>query len=231
MNQNKIREDLLGLADNKYKEFHGSLCPNTNNIMGVRVPILRSYAKELVKQDWKEYLRTAKNDYYEEIMLQGMVIGLAKMSIEEALQYVEKFVPKIDNWAVCDVFCAGLKITNKNLKEMWNFIQQYFSSTKEFEVRFGIVMLLDYYIKEEYINEVLEIFHKVQHDGYYVKMAVAWAISVAFIKFPEKTMELLKNNNLDNFTYNKAIQKCIESYRVSANQKELLRKMKKLNNL
>ena len=227
MNQEKIREDLLSLADKKYKEFHSGLCPNTDNIMGVRVPILRNYAKELVKQDWKDYLKTAKNDYYEEIMLQGMVIGLAKIDIKESLQYIEQFVPKIYNWAVCDVFCAGLKITNKHLDEVWKFIQKYFNSKKEFELRFGIVMLLDYYIKEEYIKEVLEIFNKIQHEGYYVKMAVAWAISVAYIKFPVETMELLKNNNLDNFTYNKAIQKCIESYRIEDKQKELLREMKR----
>ena len=227
MNQEKIREDLLNLADKKYKEFHSGLCPNTDNIIGVRVPILRNYAKELVKHDWKNYLRTAKCDYYEEIMLQGMVIGLAKMDIKECLQDIKQFVPKIDNWAICDVFCAGLKITNKNLEEMWKFIQKYLNSNKEFELRFGIVMLLDYYIKEEYINEVLEIFNKIKHEGYYVKMAVAWAISVACVKFPKETMKLLQNNNLDNFTYNKAIQKCIESYRIEDKQKELLRKMKR----
>lgn len=227
MNQDKIREELLNLVDEKYKEFHSGLCPNTDNIMGVRVPVLRNYAKELVKQDWKEYLKTAKNDYYEEIMLQGMVIGLAKVDIEESIKYVKKFVPKIDNWAVCDVFCAGLKITNKNLEIMWEFIQEYLNSKKEFELRFAIVMILDYYIKEEYINKVLEIFNKIQHEGYYVKMAVAWAISVAYVKFPEQTMTLLKDNNLDNFTYNKALQKCIESYRISDEQKEILRKMKR----
>lgn len=227
MNQDKIRNDLLSLADEKYKEFHSGLCPNTNNIMGIRVPILRNYAKELVKQDWRDYIKEARNEYYEEVMLQGMVIGLAKMDIDESLKYIKQFVPKIDNWAVCDVFCAGLKITNKYLDKMWDFIQQYFNSNKEFELRFGIVMLLDYYVKEEYINKVLDIFNKVQHEGYYVKMAVAWAISVAYVKFPERTMELLKNNNLDKFTHNKAIQKCMESYRISTEQKELLKKMKR----
>ena len=105
MNQDKIRNDLLSLADEKYKEFHSGLCPNTNNIMGIRVPILRNYAKELVKQDWRDYIKEARNEYYEEVMLQGMVIGLAKMDIDESLKYIKQFVPKIDNWAVCDVFC------------------------------------------------------------------------------------------------------------------------------
>lgn len=227
MNQEQIRKDLLNLADEKYKQFHSKLCPGTNNIIGVRVPVLRSYAKELIKQDWREYLKTAKNDYYEEIMLQGMVIGLAKIDINETIEYITKFVPKIDNWAICDVFCSGLKITNKNQDIMWQFIQKYLNSNKEFEIRFAIVMILEYYIKEDYIEKVLKILNSITHEAYYVKMAVAWAISISYIKFPNETLKLLKNNSLDNFTYNKAIQKCIESYRISEEQKQMLKKMKR----
>lgn len=225
--ENEIRKKIFELADDKYKEFHSGLCPNTNNIVGVRVPILRNYAKEIAKGDFRKYLKEAQEEYYEEIMLQGMVIGLAKMHCAERLDYISKFVPKIDNWAVCDVTCAGLKFTKKNLDAVWDFIQIYFHSNKEFELRFGIVMLLDFYITDEYIDKVIQILDSIKHEGYYVKMAIAWTISVAYVKFPNKIMNYLKDNTLDDFTYNKALQKIIESYRVTEEDKKSIRKMKR----
>lgn len=225
----EIREKIFELADEKYKEFHSGLCPNTNNIVGVRVPLLRNYAKELAKGDFRNYLTNAKDEYYEEVMLQGMVIGLAKMELEERLDYIKRFVPKIDNWAICDVFCAGLKFVNKNKEEVWKFLGQYLKSNKEFEIRFGVVMLLDFYITEDYIDRVIKILNEIKHEGYYVKMAVAWAISVCYIKFPSETIKLLQENELDDFTYNKALQKIIESYRVSEEDKEVIRTMKRNN--
>ena len=153
----EIREKIFELADEKYKEFHSGLCPNTNNIVGVRVPVLRNYSKELVKGNFRNYLANAKDEYYEEVMLQGMVIGLAKMELEERLEYITKFVPKIDNWAVCDVSCAGFKFAKKYQSEVWKFLKPYLESNKEFEIRFGVVMLLDFYITEEYIDIVLKI--------------------------------------------------------------------------
>ena len=221
-----IRETLFSLADEEYQKFHSSLCPGINNIIGIRVPVLREFAKEIVKGDWRTYLKTAKNEYYEEVMLQGMVIGLAKMELQERLEYIKEFLPQIDNWAVCDVTCAGLKFTKKHMSEMWELIQPYINSNKEFEIRFGVVMILDFYITKEYIKEVLTILNNIHHDGYYVKMAVAWAISVCYIKFSKETMMLLQNNTFDTFTYNKALQKIVESYRVTKEEKEIIRKMK-----
>lgn len=225
--EEEVRRKIFELADEKYKEFHSRLCPNTNNIVGVRVPVLRNYAKELAKKDFKSYLATARNDYYEEIMLQGMVIGIAKMNPEERLRYIAEFIPKIDNWAICDVFCAGLKFVNKNKEMVWEFLQKYLTSTKEFELRFAIVMMLDFYITEEYIKKVIAILDNIKHQGYYVKMAIAWTISVAYVKYPRIIMKYLENNTLDNFTYNKALQKIIESYRVSEEDKIIIRKMKR----
>lgn len=221
--ENLIRKKLFELKDDKYKEFHSSLCPGVDTIIGVRVPILRKYAKELAKGNWKESFKQIKNDYYEEIMLQGMIIGIAIKDIEELKKYLEEFIPKIDNWAVCDVCCGGLKLTQKNLEVMWEFLQKYLKSDKEFEIRFGIVMLLDYYINKEYIDKILKIFDVTKHDGYYVKMAVAWAISVCYIKFPKVTEQYLDNSNLDEFTYKKSIQKIRESYRVTPEQKRRLK--------
>ncbi len=223
----EIEKKIFELADDLYKEFHSGLCPNTNNIVGVRVPILRDYAKELSKGNFRNYLDNAKDDYYEETMLQGMIIGLSKMELEERLNYIKKFVPKIDNWAVCDVFCAGLKFVNRNKEIVWEFLKSYKNSIKEFELRFFIVMLLDFYITDEYINEVINILDNIKHEGYYVKMAIAWTISVAYIKYPKITMKYLINNTLDNFTYNKALQKIIESYRVRNEDKEIIRSMKR----
>ena len=222
----ELRKKLFSLADEKYKEFHGSLCPGTNNIIGIRVPILRNLARSVAKEDWREYLKNAKDDYYEEVMLQGMVIGLAKMEFDERIKYVKEFIPKIDNWAVCDVTCAGFKFTKNNMKEVWELLKPYLDSNKEFEIRFAVVMLLDFYITEEYIKDVLEILNNIHHEGYYVKMAVAWAISICYIKFPKETMKLLEKSNLDTFTYNKALQKITESYRVSKQEKDKIRKMK-----
>ena len=223
----EIEKKIFELADTKYKEFHSGLCPNTNNIVGVRVPVLRNYAKELSKGDFRTYLDNAKDDYYEETMLQGMVIGLSKMDLEERLNYIKKFVTKIDNWAICDVFCAGLKFVNRNKEIVWEFLKAYKNSIEEFEVRFFIVMVLDFYITDNYINEIISILDNIKHEGYYVKMAIAWTISVAYIKYPEITMKYLINNTLDNFTYNKALQKIIESYRVSDKDKKIIRNMKR----
>ena len=224
----KIKEKLLELADPKYKEFHSGLCPGTDNIIGVRVPVLRNYAKELAKEyQINELLKQIDNQYYEEIMLQGMLIGLAKQDFKTIQKQIEEFVPKIDNWAVCDVFCAGIKVTKKKKEEMWHFIQKYLLSDQEFEIRFAVVMILDYYIEEDYLEKDFKIFDAITSQAYYVQMAVAWAISIALIKFYDKTIKYLENAKLDNFTYNKALQKAIESYRITDDRKEKLRQMKK----
>lgn len=221
----EIRKNIFALADEKYKEFQVGLCPNTNNIVGVRVPVLRNYAKDLAKQDWKTYLENAQDEYYEEVMLQGMVIGLAKMPIQEKLQQIKKFVPKIDNWAVCDVSCVGFKVKEK--EQLWEFIKTYQNSKKEFELRFMIVMMLDHFVEEKYVQSIFATIDTIKNDEYYVQMAVAWLLSVLYVKFPKETLVYLKRTNIDNFTFNKAIQKMIESYRVSKEDKEMLRKLKR----
>ena len=224
----KIKQELIELQDKKYQEFHGGLCPGTENIIGVRVPILRNYAKELLKKYEFSYLiNNIDNEYYEEIMLQGILIGLAKEDFKTILAHIENFIPKIDNWAVCDSFCAGLKITKKHEQEMWEVLQKYLRANKEFEIRFGIVMILDYYIEEPYLKRDFKIFDQIKSTEYYVQMAVAWAISICLIKYYEETIAYLKKSKLDKFTYNKALQKAMESYRITPEQKQELRNMKK----
>ena len=225
--EKSIREQIFELSDEEYKRFQSKLCPANDNIVGVRLPLLRKLAKEIAKGNWREYIRTAQNNYYEEVMLQGMVLGYVKADIEEILSYILDFVPKIDNWAVCDSFCIGLKFTKVNREHVWGFLQPYLSSKQEFEMRFGIVMILNFYVEEDYIDKVLVLLDRAKNEGYYVKMAVAWAVSVCYVKFPEKTMEYLKNNTLDDFTYNKALQKITESLKIDKDTKELIRSMKR----
>ena len=225
--QNKIRECLMGLADEQYRQFHSKLVPGKNNILGVRLPHLRKLAQELAKNDWQTYIATAHDDYNEEIMLQGLVIGYVKGDIREILSYVTNFVPKINNWGVCDSFCNSLKITKKHTLLVWEFLQPYLLSREEFQLRFGIIMLLSFYIEDEYIDRVLILLDGAKHDGYYVKMAVAWTISICFIKFPQKTLPYLHKNTLDDFTYNKALQRITESLRVSQESKTMILTMKR----
>lgn len=223
-------EELKARADEKYRAFNQKLVPNNSKpMLGIQLPKLRALAKEIAKGDWRGYLRAAQkdNNYYEEVMLQGIVIGAIKADISEVLALIASFVPKIDNWAVCDSFCAGLKSTAKNKEEVFAFLQDYLHSDQEFFLRFAVVLLMDFYIDEEYIDRLLPIFFGIHHEGYYVKMAVAWAISVCFVKFEQKTMPYLKANQLDDFTYNKALQKILESYRVSDETKTLIRSMKR----
>ena len=225
--ENKIRQDLFAMQDLKYKEFHGSLCPDMDNIIGVRIPKLREYAKELYKSNNLEDIKI-EDKYYEELVIQGMLVGFqTKAPIEEVIKQVKEFVPKINSWAVCDTFCAGLKITKKYQTEMFKVIKEYLKSKQEYEVRFAIVMLLDYYINDQYIDQVLQILNNVKLDKYYVQMANAWAVSICLIKYYNKTLEFLKTTKIDDFTYNKGIQKAIESYRITKEQKDNLRTLKR----
>lgn len=216
-----IKKDLFDLKDEEYRKFHSSLCPGVNNIIGIRIPILRNYAKKI---KGKIDINDIKEDYYEEIMLKGMLIGLDK---EINLKKIERFIPLINNWAICDTFCAGLKSIKKNKEKMFEFLLKYVYSQKEFETRFAVVIMLDYYIEEKYIDKVLEILRKIKNDKYYAKMAIAWCYSICFIKFFNKTKKEFENlKNIDKFTYNKAIQKSLESYRLTKEQKDILKSMK-----
>lgn len=219
--ENLLREH----TDEKYREFQYKLIPNAKNIIGVRVPILRKIAKEIAKGDWKNYLEKEDKNTYEEIMLEGYVIGYAKLNINEALKYLESFIPKIDNWAICDSTINTFKFTSKNKQVVFEFIKPYLYSEKEFEVRFAVIMLLSFYIEDNYIEDILEILCKISNKEYYVQMAIAWTVSVCYVKFPIKTEEFLIKNFLDDFTHNKSIQKIRESLRVSETDKLRLKSL------
>ena len=177
--------------------------------------------KKIVKDNPEEYLKNPEEDYYEELMLQALVIANLKIDLEKKKEYIINFVPKINCWAVCDSFCAGLKDADKNLEFFWKIISKYFKSKKEYEIRFAVVMLLDHYVKEEYVNEIFKVIDNIKNEEYYVEMGIAWLVAELYIKFPKQTMKYLKNCNLNKFTYNKALQKARESYRVSKEEKEI----------
>lgn len=142
------------------------------------------------------------------------------------MKNIKNFIPKINNCGICDSFYNNLKFTKKNMKEVQEFIRPYSLSSKEFDIQFTVVMMLNFYIVDDYIDEVLHILNNISHEGQYVKMEVAQAISFAYIHYPNKTLNSLENNNLDKFTYNKALQKIIEPTRVSKSDKDLIRAMK-----
>ena len=221
-----VRKELELLADEPYRLFHSRLLPGTENILGVRVPRLWKLARRLVKEEGSGYLGRAGDDTYEEIMLQGMVIGLLKEDTGQMLKRLPAFMAKAENWAHCDIVCSGLKKVKDDRESVLAFLKPYISSEREFEARFAIVLLLDYYIDEDYIDTTLELLQQVVHPGYYVKMAVAWALSVCYVQFPEKTLACMREGPFDDFTYNKALQKITESFRVDKEEKAFIRSLK-----
>lgn len=226
----EIKNELVLLSNSKYQKFNKSLCPDTDKeMLGIQVPVLRDFAKNLVKKySLDEILSEIDDEYFEEILIQGFCIGYAKLDLDEKIKYIEEFIPKMDSWAITDSFVPTLKIKKKDLEKYYKFILKYIESNKEFEIRFAIISMLDYYITDEYVEAVLKLLDKVSHDGYYVKMAVAWTICEIGIKYNSLAMNYLTcENSLDKFTYNKALQKMIESRRISDKQKDILRSMKR----
>ncbi|TYP79694.1 3-methyladenine DNA glycosylase AlkD [Paenibacillus methanolicus] len=222
-----IRQQLSDAAEDRYRLFASSLIPNIDNVLGVRLPALRKLAAKLAKDDWRAYLDEATDEYFEETMLQGMVIAQLDADFPEWQTRIAAFVPKINNWSICDSFCNDLKRTKRHLTDMWSFIAPYFASNEPYKLRFGVVMLLHYYLTDDYINRVLALLDAVEHPDYYVKMAVAWAVSISYVKQPDATLAYLRENRLDDFTYSKSLQKITESRQVDAAEKAMIRGMKR----
>ncbi|MCM1009277.1 MAG: DNA alkylation repair protein [Fusobacterium sp.] len=220
---NELREWLLQEAEPKYRDFSAALVPNCGNMLGVRIPKMRAKAKQLAKGDWRAIVKSRNCEYFEEILMQGFVIGCLKLPCDEHLALVRDYVPKITNWSLCDCFCAGLKFVQKNRDSVWEFLQPYLASKDEFELRFGVVMLLDHFIVDEWIDKVLDTLFSLDSEDYYAQMGIAWAISVCMVKFFDKTVEYLKQGRLSPVIFKKSIQKGCESLRLTKEQKKLLR--------
>lgn len=224
-----IKSILNENIDISFRMFTSGLIPCSKPILGVRVPILRKIAKEIAKGDWKEYLKNATEDSYEEVAIKGFVIGYVKEDLEILKPFIEEHIEKIDDWSLCDGFCSNLKIVEKYRNEFWTMFLSYAQKDEEFKQRIVAVMLMNYYLTNEYIDMSLKVLDNLKNEKYYCKMAVAWAIATAWVKQREKTFVYMQegNNTLDDWTYNKAIQKMLESYRVSNEDKQMLRNMKR----
>ena len=224
--QENIRKKLISLKDAKYQEFASSLLPNVNNMIGIRLPILRKLAKEIKQSNWQEFLKV-KSMHFEETLLQGMVIGLLNVEIQEKLKLIDNFIPKITNWSICDSFCCGLKHKPEQDKIYFDFIQKYTQSDKEFELRFYHVMLINLFTEQKYLPHIFEHLNSLNTDKYYAQMSGAWLICECFTKYQNETMQFLQKNSLQKEIQNKALQKIIESNKIP---KEIKTKIKKMRN-
>lgn len=216
-----VRQELINHIDSKYKEFNKKLIPTVDEdkILGVRMPELRKIGKILENNDFGWY-------YYEEVMLHGFYIGYKKLDFSERLLLLDTFIPKIDNWAVCDGVCSTLKFIDKNKYEFLEYLKKYMSSDKEYYIRFCVVILMDYYICDEFIDFVLDYLKSVKSEYYYVNMAVAWALSTAFVKYNDKVMFLIESKCLPKQVHNMTISKIRDSFRVDSETKKYLKTLR-----
>lgn len=226
-NYNKFVKYLISLQDVKYKDFHSSLVLNSKyEMIGIRVPIMRDVAKKISKSNIEEFLEYAQNKYYEEVMIQGLIISHIKDEKMFYKHFIE-FIKKIDNWAICDSFCSSIKLVR-------NYEEKYFKEAikmalnkDEFISRVGLVMILNHFISQKNLKIIFDTLNKIQSEKFYINMAEAWLVCEMYIKYPKETKEFINNNKLNKYTQNKAISKIHDSFRVSKEEKELLRKYRK----
>lgn len=224
-----LRRRLEALAEPGYRAFAARLLPGLapERLLGVRLPNLRRLAREIVRDSGAGWLSQPVSGCFEEIMLRGMVIGALPGGAEEVWPLVEAFVPLIDNWSVCDSFCAGLKLARRQPDAVWPRLLPYLADSRPYFVRFGAVMLLTYYVNSQRVQDALALLEAADCPEYYAQAAVAWALSIYYVNFPEEVTGCLRRNRLDAFTHNKAIQKIVESRQVSAEAKEAVRALRR----
>ena len=213
---------LITQKDEKYKKFHSSLVLNSKyEMIGIRVPIMRKITKEIAKTNIEEFLKYAQNNYYEEIMIQGLVISHIK---DEKIfnKYFKEYINKIDNWALCDTFCSSIKIVEKHEDKYFKEAVKMSLNKKEFISRIGLVMILDHFMNQKNLETIFDTLNKIESEKFYINMAEAWLICEMYIKFPKEAKIFIQKNNLNKFTHNKAISKIHDSYRVSKDEKEYL---------
>lgn len=223
MTQEEVRTWLLTMAEEGYQKFSSGLIPGADHILGIRLPVLRKMAKQLAGEDWKGCMAWKDTVYFEEVMLQAMTLGYAKAEIGELLEEFAAFIPKVDNWSVNDTLCMSFKAAKKEQEAVWDFLMKYRDSREIYEVRVVAVMLLSHFLNETYIDRVLSVLGSLSIEGYYASMGIAWAYATAWAKFPEKTREYLSAHPIEPDTYWKTLQKCMESYRVSEEEKAWIR--------
>ncbi len=220
--------ELKSLAEPGYKAFQERLCTTSKaEILGVRSPYVKKIAKPVAKGDVSGFLSVCETTYYEEVLLKAFVIAFWRCPLSEKWATVEAFVPQIDNWAVCDGFCAALKIRENEQAFLLTQCEKYSQKAGEYDRRFALVMLMDHLLSEPYLDAAFEIVSKTDCAPYYVSMAAAWCVSVLFVRDKEKTLAFLKTSALDDQTHRRAIQKIVESNRVTAEDKALVRTLRR----
>ena len=223
----KIEDKLFELQDTKYRDFQVKLIPNidSNTIIGVRTPELKKYAKELVKDNnYLEFINDLPHKYFDENQLHAFILSELK-DYDECINFVNEFLPYVDNWATCDQLSPKSFKKNKDL--LINEVNKWLKSKETYTIRFGIGVLMQHFLDDDFKPEYIEKVSKIKSNEYYVNMMIAWYFQVALTKQYKYAISYIENNRLDVWVHNKAIQKCLESYRISAKDKEYLRKLKR----
>lgn len=215
---------FFSLQNLEYKKFQQRLIDTKYEIIGVRLPQLRLISKELAKT--KEN-NTFNDKYFESIMVEGLIIHYSKTSIKEYFDNLDKFLNKIDNWAICDSLIQKKNEFKNELNYIWNKVIMYTKTNKEFTIRAGIMLIMTYLINDDYIIKIFEVCENIKNEKYYVKMGIAWLIAECYKKYPKITYNYLKNNKLNDWTHNKAIQKIKESLPINKEEKDKVTKLKR----
>jgi 3-methyladenine DNA glycosylase AlkD len=224
--EQEVRQKLFALQDLKYREFQCKLIPTVDpeTVIGVRTPELRKFAREFSgTPEAEEYLKLLPHRYYDENNLHGFLIERIR-DYDTLIAHLETFLPYIDNWATCDLISP--KVFRKHLPELYEKIKLWIASGRTYPVRFGIEMLMSFYLNEAFLPEHLGLVAGVRSEEYYVKMMIAWYFATALAKQYDAALPYLQERRLDSWTHNKTIQKAIESYRISEEQKAYLRTLK-----
>lgn len=217
---------LLESKENpKYRDFHSKLTPTQYKILGISVPENRKLSKEISKGNALSFLKFPKGTYYEEVLIEGFVI--ASLPEESFFPHLETFLPKIDNWAICDGFCNSIKILTKNHQKYFEYFLNLLMRKEPFTIRVGLITLLSFYVEEEYLEEILKSLDQIKSEHYYVNMGMAWLLAEMYIKYPKILENYFKCAHINDFTMNKTISKIRDSYRVSKEKKDELLKYKR----
>ena len=226
MNLNEIRVELFKMQDMDYRDFNSKLIPTVDkeSMIGIRTPDLRKYAKQLGKSsDVIEFLQTLPHKYFDENQLHAFIISEIK-DFKNCIDEINRFLPYIDNWATCDQLSP--KVFKKHHNELFEYIKDWLKSDKVYTLRFGIGMLMEHFLDEDFDILYPETVSKIRSGEYYINMMIAWYFATALAKQYESIIPFIENNSLDIWTHNKAIQKSIESYRITDEQKAYLRELK-----
>lgn len=222
-----IQKRLLELSDEKNADFSAKLTPGIDRekFLGVRIPASRKLAKEIIKEnEHKDFLNSLPHKYYDENILHSILISEIK-DYDECIKYIDEFLPYVDNWAVCDTM-SPKAFKNKH-ERLMNNILRWVDSDQTYTIRFGLKILMAHFLDNDFKKEYLEIPAKIKSDEYYINMMIAWFYATALAKQWDSTIVYIENGVLDKWVHNKAIQKTRESYRITAEQKEYLKSLKK----